>query len=97
VGPVNLTLQRGELFLIGGNGSGKSTLAMLLTGLYQPQSGQILLDGKALARRSRRSTASFSRRCLPTSGCSTAAGAGRATGQSCAGGKWLEQLQMSQS
>lgn len=50
VGPVNLTLHRGELlFLIGGNGSGKSTLAMLLTGLYQPQSGEILLDGKALS------------------------------------------------
>ncbi|QZY35565.1 multidrug ABC transporter permease/ATP-binding protein [Enterobacter cancerogenus] len=49
VGPVNLTIHRGELlFLIGGNGSGKSTLAMLLTGLYQPQSGEILLDGKAL-------------------------------------------------
>ncbi|MFI8417437.1 multidrug ABC transporter permease/ATP-binding protein [Serratia sp. NPDC078593] len=46
VGPLNLMLRRGELiFVIGGNGSGKSTLAMLLTGLYQPVSGQILLDG----------------------------------------------------
>lgn len=46
IGPINLTLNRGEtVFLIGGNGSGKSTLAMLLTGLYQPRSGQILLDG----------------------------------------------------
>lgn len=49
VGPINLTLRRGELvFLIGGNGSGKSTLAMLLTGLYVPVSGQILLDGKPI-------------------------------------------------
>ncbi|MEZ3499232.1 multidrug ABC transporter permease/ATP-binding protein [Pantoea sp. KPR_PJ] len=47
VGPINLTLKRGELvFLIGGNGSGKSTLAMLLTGLYQPHSGTLLIDGK---------------------------------------------------
>ncbi|WP_426712876.1 multidrug ABC transporter permease/ATP-binding protein [Cronobacter muytjensii] len=49
VGPINLTLHRGELlFLIGGNGSGKSTLAMLLTGLYTPATGEILLDGKPL-------------------------------------------------
>ncbi len=50
VGPINMTLKRGELvFLIGGNGSGKSTLAMLLTGLYQPLSGQILVDGQPMA------------------------------------------------
>lgn len=54
VGPINLILHRGELvFLIGGNGSGKSTLAMLLTGLYSPVSGQILLDGKAITTRER--------------------------------------------
>lgn len=49
VGPINMTLKRGELvFLTGGNGSGKSTLAMLLTGLYRPVSGQILLDGEEI-------------------------------------------------
>lgn len=50
VGPLNLTIKRGELvFLIGGNGSGKSTMAMLLTGLYTPVSGHILLDGKPVS------------------------------------------------
>jgi putative ATP-binding cassette transporter len=49
IGPIDLTLRRGEVvFLIGGNGSGKSTLARLLTGLYQPQSGCILVDGRPL-------------------------------------------------
>ncbi|MBM3117590.1 multidrug ABC transporter permease/ATP-binding protein [Jeongeupia naejangsanensis] len=49
VGPLDLTIHRGEqLFLIGGNGSGKSTLAMLLTGLYQPDGGRLLLDGEPL-------------------------------------------------
>ncbi|KHS74323.1 multidrug transporter membrane component/ATP-binding component [Pectobacterium brasiliense] len=47
VGPINLVIKRGELvFLIGGNGSGKSTLAMLLTGLYTPVSGSLLLDNR---------------------------------------------------
>ncbi len=49
VGPLNLKIERGELiFLIGGNGSGKSTLAMLLTGLYQPVSGALYLDGRQI-------------------------------------------------
>lgn len=43
---VNLHLKPGEsLALVGENGSGKTTLIKLLTRLYQPTSGRILLDG----------------------------------------------------
>jgi cyclic peptide transporter len=46
VGPVDFTLRSGDLvFITGGNGSGKSTLLKVLSGLYQPDSGEILLDG----------------------------------------------------
>lgn len=45
VGPIDLTLRANELiFIVGGNGSGKSTLAKLITGLYIPESGRLLLD-----------------------------------------------------
>ncbi|MFM0502680.1 cyclic peptide export ABC transporter [Paraburkholderia caffeinilytica] len=47
LGPVNLAFRPGELvYLIGGNGSGKTTLAKMLVGLYAPEGGQILLNGR---------------------------------------------------
>ncbi|NLY04500.1 MAG: ATP-binding cassette domain-containing protein [Campylobacter sp.] len=46
---VNLEINRGEtVFLIGENGSGKSTLFMIMCGLYEQKSGEILIDGKKL-------------------------------------------------
>lgn len=42
---INFELKKGEvIFLIGANGSGKSTLAKIITGLYKPTNGKILLD-----------------------------------------------------
>lgn len=46
LGPFDLKLNAGELiFITGGNGSGKTTLALLLTGLYAPEGGDIVLNG----------------------------------------------------
>jgi putative pyoverdin transport system ATP-binding/permease protein len=53
VGPLDATIRKGEiLFIMGGNGSGKSTFLKLLTGLYFPAAGRILVDGKPLLRAS---------------------------------------------
>ena len=46
---VNLTIGAGEtVVLVGLNGAGKTTLIKLLTRLYDPTEGRILLDGKDL-------------------------------------------------
>jgi len=49
VGPLSLRIGKGSIvFIVGENGSGKTTLVKLLLGLYAPQRGQVLLDGKAV-------------------------------------------------
>jgi ATP-binding cassette subfamily B protein len=46
---VNLTIKKGEsLALVGHNGAGKTTFIKLLTRLYEPTEGRILLDGRDL-------------------------------------------------
>ncbi|MEO0933396.1 MAG: cyclic peptide export ABC transporter [Cyanobacteria bacterium J06641_2] len=49
LGPVDLSFKPGEIvFIVGGNGSGKSTLAKLITGLYIPEAGEIVLNDKVI-------------------------------------------------
>ena len=54
IGPIDFTLSAGELvFITGGNGSGKSTFLRVLSGLYPPDSGEILLDGRPVTNANR--------------------------------------------
>jgi ATP-binding cassette subfamily B protein len=46
VDQVSLELRAGEVIaLVGANGSGKTTLTKLLTGLYRPDAGELLVNG----------------------------------------------------
>ena len=47
VDDFSITIEKGQLYgLIGPNGAGKTTIFNLLTGVYKPDGGRILLDGK---------------------------------------------------
>ena len=49
VSDFNITIDKGELVgLIGPNGAGKTTVFNLLTGVYKPTEGTVLLDGVPL-------------------------------------------------
>ena len=50
--------------IVGENGAGKSTLIKLLTKMYEPSSGQVLIDGQPLRR-------------IPTDECSGSPGPSR--------------------
>ena len=45
----HISVKKNELYgLIGPNGAGKTTIFNLLTGVYKPNAGEILLNGKNL-------------------------------------------------
>ena len=49
VDDVTLSLNRGEIVgLIGPNGSGKTTLFNIISGVYKPDSGRVLFEGKRI-------------------------------------------------
>ena len=48
---VSLSIYRGEILsILGENGSGKTTLMNMIAGIYFPDSGEILIDGKSAPR-----------------------------------------------
>ena len=50
---IDLALDRGEILsLLGENGSGKTTLMNMLSGIYFPDEGEILVEGRPAAIRS---------------------------------------------
>jgi simple sugar transport system ATP-binding protein len=52
---VSLSVRPGEVnCLLGDNGAGKSTLIKILSGVYQPDSGTLLMDGNPIALQSPR-------------------------------------------
>ena len=47
---INLNLRQGEILaLLGENGSGKTTLMNMLSGIYAPDAGEILIDGQSVS------------------------------------------------
>ena len=52
VDDFSVSIEKGQLYgLIGPNGAGKTTVFNLLTGVYKPDKGSIVLDGKNITGR----------------------------------------------
>ena len=57
---VNITLYKGEILsILGENGSGKTTLMNMLSGIYQPEEGEIFINGEKASIHSPRDAISY--------------------------------------
>ena len=66
---IELEVQYGEvLALLGENGSGKTTLMNMLSGIYHPDAGQILVNGEPASMGELMDTGSPFTRIWPASG-----------------------------
>lgn len=46
---IDLTIEKGTAYgLLGSNGAGKSTILRLISGIYNQEEGQVLVDGKTV-------------------------------------------------
>ncbi len=51
VDDISFNIEKGSIFgLLGPNGAGKTTLIRMITGIFYPDEGEILLDGKNSTR-----------------------------------------------
>ena len=58
----HIDIEKGQLYgLIGPNGAGKTTVFNLLTGVYKPNAGSIVLDGKNITGKSKIAASPISR------------------------------------
>lgn len=50
VNDISFTVKQGSIFgLLGPNGAGKTTLLRMITGIFYPDQGEIMFDGKPFA------------------------------------------------
>ena len=67
VDDVSFSIEQGSIFgLLGPNGAGKTTLLRMITGIFYPDSGDLLFDGKPFDPQNDFVPVSYTHLTLPT-------------------------------